>query len=190
MKLDKRLMWVLFALMIIIQVYVPASMIWSNEDLISEGKRMKFKVAPIDPNDPFKGKYVVLNFEHNTVPISKHDSWENGDLAYARLSTDSFGYYFPASIHKDIPEHEDYLEMKISYVDEEEAILVYPFNKFYMEESKAPIAEDIYMNLLFDSLQETYAVVYVKEGKAVLHDVQIDGVSILDLVELSLLNER
>jgi len=51
-----------------------------------------------------------------------------------------------------------------------------------MDEDKALAAENLYFESLADTTKRTYAVVYIKEGKAVLQDVQIDGVSVVDLV--------
>ena len=55
-----------------------------------------------------------------------------------------------------------------------------------MEESKAYKAERIYRDGLRDSTKQTYALVSVKKGNAVLRDVLIDDVSIKDIVESQL----
>ena len=59
-----------------------------------------------------------------------------------------------------------------------------PFNRFYMEETKAKPAEDSYRKAHRDSLPSNiYASVYIKNGEAVLKDVIIDGVPIARYVE-------
>ena len=58
-----------------------------------------------------------------------------------------------------------------------------PFDRFYMEESKAPKAEKVYNAANSDQRKETYALVYIKDGTAVLNDVIIDGQSIATYVE-------
>ena len=54
-----------------------------------------------------------------------------------------------------------------------------------MEESKAKPAEDIYRkyNRRLDTINKTYAVVAVKDGKAVLKDVFINDKSIHYYIE-------
>ena len=59
----------------------------------------------------------------------------------------------------------------------------YPFNRFYVEESKASKAEGLYTNSQMDTSQVAYALVRVKMGKAILQDVRINERSIVDLVE-------
>lgn len=184
MQLDKRIVWALLGIMIVVQLAIPASMIGTNEIVKSEGKRMEFRVAPIDPNDPFRGKFIVLDFEHDVVPNRSHDYWEGGELAYAVLGRDSFGYYLPIKVSKTIPLNQEYLEMRVRYSSDSQVWLDYPFDKFYMEESKAPLAEDLYFEMSRDEAQHVYAVVYVKDGKAVLEDVQINGVSIVELTNV------
>ena len=53
-----------------------------------------------------------------------------------------------------------------------------------MEESKAKPAEDAYRKAQRDTIpNNTYALVYIKEGKAVLENVIINEVPIADYVE-------
>ncbi len=61
--------------------------------------------------------------------------------------------------------------------------LEFPFTKFYMEETKAADAEKLYWETLRDNSKTIYALVYIKDGDAVLKDVCIDGVSIKELVK-------
>ena len=64
-----------FVLVALMQLFVPANMIWSREKVLNEGKIYKFKTAPIDPNDPFRGKYISLNFEQNAIEVNNADDW-------------------------------------------------------------------------------------------------------------------
>ena len=67
----------------------------------------------------------------------------------------------------------------------------YPFERYYMEESKAYDAERTYRESLRDTIEHsTYALVYVKEGRAVVDDVLIDDISIKDIVKENLKNKN
>ena len=61
--LNKRYLFAGFILVALLQLFVPANMIWQEEGTIQEGTEFHFKVAPVDPNDPFRGKYISLAFE-------------------------------------------------------------------------------------------------------------------------------
>ena len=52
-----------FVLVVLVQLYVPAKMIWGREEVLNTGTEYKFRTAPIDPNDVFRGKYINLNYE-------------------------------------------------------------------------------------------------------------------------------
>ena len=58
----------------------------------------------------------------------------------------------------------------------------YPFDRYYMEESKAYDAELTYRKSQLDTSQIAYALVSIKDGEAVLKDVLINGVSIREIV--------
>ena len=186
---SKKILLSIFILVALVQLYVPASMIWSREKVLSEGTVYKFKTAPIDPNDPFRGKYISLNFDENTVEVENAEDWLKQQEAYAILTTDKDGFARIRSVTKEIPVgDEDYIKVKVLFVslnDENKVEIEYPFDRFYMEESKAYDAELLHRESLKDTSKITYALVSVKNGEAVLKDVLIDGVSIKEIVKSS-----
>lgn len=183
MESNKRILLVLFLLMVALQIYVPASMVTMNEDVVTHGTKILLEVAPLDPNDPFRGKYIMLNFgivelEEN----AKEEDWVYGEQAFLTFSTDSFGFQVPGNLFKSPPEGLDYMKVTVDYAYEGRVRIDYPFDRFYMDENKALSAENLYFESLADTTKKTYAVVYIKDGKAVLQDIQINGESIADLV--------
>lgn len=185
--MNKRtLIFSVFLAVALVQLYIPAKMILDKEDTLNSGKTYKFKTEPIDPSDPFRGKYITLNFEDNSVRVKSWKEWEDGETVYALLR-DSAGYAKPKSIQKYFPsEGSDFIKVKIRYIysnDRNEVLLEYPFDRYYMEESKAYEAEQVYRQAQTDSTQKTYALVMVKNGDAVLKDVMINEVSIKELVK-------
>ena len=59
--------------------------------------------------------------------------------------------------------------------------LEFPFSRYYMEETLAPQAEQAYRDAnRRDSKQQTWAVVRLRNGKAALADLFIDGQPIRD----------
>lgn len=185
----------LFFLIILVQLVVPAKMIFDQEQLIKYGKEFKFRTAPVDPNDPFRGKYIALNFKENTIDVAHYEKWEKGEDVYACIEEDENGFAKLNYVSHQKPEHKHYILSTIQNVktsmDENnittnvEIRIQYPFNRYYMEESKAKAAEDLYRKSTADQKTLTYALVNVKEGKATLKDVIIDNKSIKDIVEES-----
>lgn len=176
-----------FILMVLVQLYIPASMIFQKERVITQGAVYKFRTAPIDPYDPFRGKYITLSFNENAVKVANATDWISNETVFVALSTDSSGYAIIQSVSKDQPTGgNDYIKATIDYIinDTLSTVFVrYPFDRFYMEESKAPIAEQVYTEAAIDSNQVAYAVVMVREGDAVVRDVVIEGVSIVELTK-------
>jgi uncharacterized membrane-anchored protein len=176
-----------FILMVLAQLYVPASMIFQKERVITQGTAYKFRTAPIDPNDPFRGKYITLSFNENAVKVENATEWNTADQVFVRLTTDADGYALIQSVTKDQPINgNDYIQANIDYIitDTLSTVFIrYPFDRFYMEESKAPVAEQVYNEAAIDSNQVAYALVMVRDGEAVVRDVVIDGVSIVELAK-------
>ncbi len=175
-----------FILMVLAQLYVPASMIFQKERVITQGTAYKFRTAPIDPNDPFRGKYITLSFNETGVKVDNAEEWNYVDKVYVFLTTDSSGYAMIQSIAREKPEgRNDYIKANIDYVQTDTLSTVfvrYPFDRFYMEESKAPLAEQVYTEAAIDTNQVAYALVMVRNGDAVVRDIFIDDVSITEVI--------
>ena len=185
--MNKKIIYPAFLLMVIIQLYVPSRMIFHNEVVLATGTAFKFKAAPVDPNDPFRGKYITLSFDENSISIADTTGWEQGSTIYVDLTSDSAGFAKILGISKTEPTgRENYVKANVSYSIEDTMTMVfiqYPFDRFYMEESKAPEAEIAYNESVLDTNQVTYALVLVKKGEAVIKDVLIDDVSVVDIVK-------
>jgi uncharacterized membrane-anchored protein len=176
-----------FIVVALAQLYVPAKMIWDREDVMESGTVFKFRTAPVDPTDPFRGKYIVLRYEDNRIEVENGDDLMRGEEVFAQLKTDSSGFAKIQAISKDEPnESEHFIKAKVNYVggsSPAELNIDFPFDRYYMEESKAYEAELTYQESQGDTSTVTYAVVSVKHGEAVLRDVMIDGVSIREIVK-------
>ncbi len=179
---------VLFAVFACVQLAIPLFTLWEQHDIVKSGELYVFKTEAIDPTDPFRGKYIRLNYTEDSFPIKKREAWEGVQHAYAVLSKDEEGFAKIVSLEKEQPSDvTNYVAVEVYIAwrrDEKKNSdycvlkIVYPFERFYMEESKAEPAEQ-----LFSENKRCYAAVYLKNGKAVLHNVYIDGVPIADAVE-------
>ena len=176
---------ILFTIVALIQLFVPAQMIFNREVVLNEGKVFKFKTMPIDPSDPFKGKYIYLNYEVDGF-TTYDSSWKRGEAIYVELTTDSFGFAEAVSVSRTALEGKDYTLAKVDWYDKglNEVQFTFPFTEFYMDETKAYDAEVAHRDAQRDSLpNNTYAKVYIKDGEAVLDNVFINDIPISDYVE-------
>ena len=176
-----------FVLVALMQLYVPAKMIWDREDVLRTGTEYKFRTAPIDPTDPFRGKYITLSYDENSIEISDAENWVSGESIYVALGTDKEGIARIESVSRARPtDGADFIEAQVWYVSESDPrrlMIDYPFDRYYMEESKAQEAEDTHRRAQRDTTRITYALVSVKNGDAVVKDILIDGISISEIVK-------
>ncbi len=182
--INHRIMLFLFVLVAAVQLLVPAKMAFDGEQILAKGKEFKFKTAPVDPNDPFRGKYLTLRYKEDHY-FGNIDAWTRGEKIYVTLAEDPEGYATIASIAKTPPEKTvNYVVAKVDYVDEteDEVYVDYPFDRFYVEESKAALAEKVYSEMQNNPSKITYALVNIKAGSAVLKDIKVNDSSILDLL--------
>lgn len=173
-----------FVVMVLAQWFVPANMIFKQEQVLSEGTSYKFKTQPIDPNDPFRGKYIVLSYEMNRVAYLG-DPIAYGETAYVYIKKDAQGFAEATHAAKQpLESNQDFITVRSNSVYQDSLNFTLPFTTFYMNENKAYDAEVAVREAMRDSLPVTcYGIVYVKEDRAVLHDVMIDEVSIKEYVE-------
>lgn len=191
---NKRILLPVFVLIALVQLYVPARMIVNREDILSTGKEYKFKTLPIDPYDPFRGKFIALQYEETTIEVQNEADWLSGETIFIQLTTDKEGYAKIHAVSKELSANEkDFLKAKVAYVTDNgtnRLTIDYPFDRFYMEESKARDAEMAYRESQLDTTQTTYALVKIKAGEAVLKEVMINGIPIREIVADRLKNQN
>ncbi|TKG95071.1 hypothetical protein EYV94_10175 [Puteibacter caeruleilacunae] len=177
----------LFIVIALIQLYIPSSMIMSREEVLNEGKEFRFEAAPVDPADPFRGRYLTLRCKENSFPISGKDKWQRGEQIFVILEKNTDGFATIKDVSKDKPHSsEDYVIAKVRWVANDvnrRITITYPFDRYYMEESKAILAEKKYLKALEDKNTTTYLTVQIKDGEAVLKAVMINGQPIETLLE-------
>lgn len=182
--------FIIFLIVAAAQLFVPAQMILNREDVLKTGMVFKFKTRPIDPEDPFRGKYISLGFE-STSYKTMDSIWERNQKVYAYLDIDSLGFAKIDKVSREllIDDDKDFLEVKVDRYDNysNNLNIEYPFNRYYMEETKAYDAEVAVRENLRDSvLTNVYALVHIKNGESVLKDVIINDMSIKDHVKREL----
>lgn len=160
----KNISIIAFILLAAIQLGVPASLMMHREDVLADGNTYKFLCRPIDPNDPFRGKYVTLRFDAEQVEAEDYEILTRGDQVYGILAEDENGYAYIRNLLKEIPQtEEDYILVSVSSGWSGKSIRVsLPFDRYYMNEAKAPEAERIYWEELRDRDSEIVAMVHLE----------------------------
>lgn len=183
----KKIVLTAFILLAIIQLAIPGKMIWDKERILETGKEFKFETAPIDPTDPFRGKYIVLHYKENSIEVDSVNNWRDGENIYVILKSDENDFAKIEAVSKEKPTNtDDFVRAKVVFIGGlryQTLNIAYPFDRFYMEESKAYEAEQEYIKSQRDTTKTTYALVSIKDGEAVLKNVLIDGVPIAEIVK-------
>lgn len=182
----KKVILILFGIMCLAQWIVPGKMIYDSENIISEGTVFKFKTEPIDPSDPFRGKYITLRFEADFIKFEDSTDWQSGEEIFVTFTTDSAGFAKAENGYRSAPTSESYLRTTIEYVnnyaDDHRIFFRLPFDRFYLEESKASQAEQLYWKAQADTAQVAYGLVSIGPGQAVLQNVMINERPIVDII--------
>ena len=103
--------------------------------------------------------------------------WQSGETIYVQMKNDSAGFAKINSVYKIKPGNQtDFIKAKVNFSNDSnnEVFIEWPFNRFYMEETKAYPAEQAYIKSTADSSNKTYSLVKVKNGDAVLENVFIN----------------
>ncbi|MEW6173934.1 MAG: GDYXXLXY domain-containing protein, partial [Bacillota bacterium] len=174
-----------------------------RETTLKTGRQFKFRTAPVDPYDAFRGRYVAIGIENNAAidygapefkPGQKEFAGSRelkpGQRVYAHITVDAKGFASFSKVTANRPEGNAYIQTTVNFVMNEPAgSKVYfrlPFDRYYMEEKAAPAAESAYRRYSMNpERSNAYITVRVKEGFAVLEELYIDGKPIRDFVRES-----
>ena len=172
---SKARLW-LFAVMALLQLAVPAGMILSRERTLAQGEAFKFRTAPVDPYDAFRGRYVSLRIENAEAAWPQAKAPTYGQTVYATIETgaDGFARFGAASLSR--PKDKPYLKVQAGVATDKGGItLQLPFDRFYMEETKAPAAEQAYREHNRRGAQDAYVVLRVRDGAGVIENLFVGG---------------
>lgn len=167
----------------LLQIFTPLSMIIARESTLKEGVLFRFKTAPVDPYDAFRGRYVALRVEANSVPLSRGVKVENGQAVYAFIGVDKDGFAIVSQISTQKPGKGSYLSAQVRYKTGKYVILDLPIDRYYMEEKAAPRAEELYRRYSTSDKKDAYVTVKIKDGFGVVEGLYVGGQKIEDLIK-------
>ena len=170
---------IIFLLVASAQIAVPASMILKRENTLRHGQVWKFKTAPVDPVDIFRGRYVSLAFD-----IGQEGVWHPftyGERFYLVLKEDTEGFAQIDRVSKDQPEGNNVIEAKAggSLV-----AINLPFNQYWVTERDARAADAAYRLESRRDKKNAYVAVRVLNGDAAIEQLYLDGLPLSEYLRI------
>lgn len=182
MRLNISKIWI-FTAVATVQLFVPGYMIHRHEDALRNGRGYFFKVGPVNPYDPFRGKYVQINVQANSAPVAPNAGIEQRDWVYVTLGEDAEGFATLVRAEKNAPAEGDFLRVRARYVSGEKVMVEMPFQRYYAEEKIAPEIEQAYRRNSSRNQQEAKLLVRVRKGAGVIEELYIEGVPVRQYLE-------
>ena len=172
----------LFVGLVCLQIVLPVSMIIKRESTLKNGIAFRFKTAPVDPYDAFRGRYVALRVEVNKVSKPEGVDLKYGQKVFAQLVVDENGLAKVSGISLEKPKNPAYMAATVTYPTGNDVTINLPIDRYYMEEKAAPRAEQVYREHSRRDKQDAYITVRVMDGFAVIDGLYVGDRRIEDLV--------
>jgi uncharacterized membrane-anchored protein len=171
---------VLLAVVVLLQLGALTWMIRDHERVLERGTVYKFRTEPIDPRDPFRGEYVILNFEaeSGSWPLAEGTGNSGNTHAYGLLGLDSAGFARITALSTEAPAQGEYLSVSfMTWGNDTAERIALPFDRYFLQEGDGAATESMLQPEWDEGEAEeplpAYAVVRVLNGKAVIEDLVI-----------------
>ena len=200
MTIKKGLFIAFAAIILLVPVYVAVS----SQNVLNNGEFYKFKPMAYDPFDPFRGKFLRVNYETNGIPTEF--DFEEGETAYVSIGVDREGFAFFEEAFKSPPKDKDYLKTTIQWsgmdasvireiemgteledfnlesVDTRSSVNIKipdNMNKYFINEDDALRAEETF----FEERENIYIGVRILDGEVRLENIYVYDQPILDYLD-------
>jgi uncharacterized membrane-anchored protein len=161
---------IVFILVALAQLAVPASLIWKREQTLRYGSVWKFRTAPVDPVDAFRGRHVSLQFELETQEISPPSNLESGQKVFVTPRANAEGFAEIDQVLPARPAGDDFIEAQLSG-----KTVSLPFDKYWVTERDAPAAEAAYRALSRRDKRNAFVTIRVFRGDAAMEQLFLDN---------------
>ena len=168
-----KLRLMIFLLVAMAQIAVPASMIWKRQRTLREGRLWKFRVAPVDPVDAMRGRYLTLRFEAENFTSDKPLPYRA--TVYVKLKEGADGFAVVDQADETSGEGDDMVKVESYSFYERMAHVRFPFDRLWVTEANAPAAEKAYFDHSRREKVDAYATVRVRNGDAGIEELFIAG---------------
>jgi uncharacterized membrane-anchored protein len=145
-----------FAVLVAAQLVLPLAMIGVNEVALATGEKVTLMTEPIDPLDPFRGRYVELNYE-----IARLPEYAPAGPVYVELEREGDRW-----VVYDVHAFHPHGDRPVIRGDARDGFAVYGIETYYADEDEAPRLERLQGRLLVD-------VVLDDDGRARIDEVRV-----------------
>jgi uncharacterized membrane-anchored protein len=161
---------IVFLVVAFAQLAVPGSLIWKREHTLRQGHIWKFRTAPVDPVDVFRGRYVALQFEIESQEIIPPPGLAYRQAVFVTLRQNAEGFAEIDQVSTSKPAGDDFFEGQLTG-----KTVSMPFDKYWVTERDAPAAETAYRNLSRRGQQNAFVSVRVFRGDAAIEQLYLDN---------------
>jgi uncharacterized membrane-anchored protein len=161
---------IVFVLVAFAQLAAPASLIWKRENTLRKGSVWKFRTAPVDPVDAFRGRYVALQFEVETQEVTPPANAESHRTFFVTLKQDAEGFAEVEQVSVAQPARDDFMIVQLSGDK-----ITLPFDKYWVTERDAPAAEAAYLAQSRRDKRNAFVTVRVFRGDAAIEQLYLDN---------------
>lgn len=154
-----------------------------------------FELVPSKSNEDNWENLLVR--AQNGLIIVPYQKFDYKERVYALVAVHSNGFAVITNLSKEKPMTSEYFTTKINYTSPAKGItnrqnqhvigvdLKFPFDRFYLNEEDAPLAEKVYRELSANSekMDRVYITVKIKDGQAVLDRFYIDDMTVSEYLK-------
>ncbi len=186
--MQNKIRFILFTVLAVLLMTIVIRPALHNQLTLTAGTLHKFDMRPVDPEDPFRGRYVALDFAQRSAPIrSDEDSLILPRKLFAVLTVDSIGFTQVDHLQREKPSDGEYVTVNVSRRNLRKKLpssskvnFDFPFIRFYMTEKLAPVAERIYRREVRQGERDSgnHLAVRILNGHAVIEELYLKGVPI------------
>ena len=180
----KKTAWVfgVFCCLAALQIAAPTSMIVRREATLRDGRLFRFRTAPVDPYDAFRGRYVALAMAEDAAPLPDDVRLVRSQKVYATIKEDEDGFAKLTGATLDRPDGNAYVKATVRSSRDGLVRLRLPFDRYYMDETAAPEAERAYRKHSARESRDAYVAVRIKNGFAVIEELYVGGKPIAEFI--------
>jgi uncharacterized membrane-anchored protein len=177
----KNVRLIIFILVALAQLAVPASVVWKRGQTLAYGRVWKFKTEPVDPEDAIRGRYIALRLAAEKAKATPNPLIKDvPGPAFVTLKEDSEGFAQVDQISTERMTGDNVIQVENGYWSDGWQRVRFPFDKLWVAEKIAPQAEQAYRENSRRGKENAHVTVRVRNGDAALEQLYIDNQPLVD----------
>jgi uncharacterized membrane-anchored protein len=177
----KRLAVLIFVLVALAQLAVPASIVWKRGQTLAHGRVWKFKTEPVDPIDAIRGRYIALRLAAEKARATPDPLFKDvAGPVFVTLKEDPEGFAQVDQISTERITGDNVIQVENGYWSDGWQRVRFPFDKLWVAEKIAPQAEQAYRENSRRGKENAYVTVRIRNGDAALEQLYIDNKPLAD----------